>query len=71
MIIWIKKTKILYQHVEIFPEVLGHESEKGEERPSETVEAGITIVGIPSGFHAGISLRTSPENNIQISENRS
>lgn len=49
---------MLYQHVKIFPEVLCHESEQSEESPAEAVKAGVTIVGVPSGFHACKTLWT-------------
>lgn len=56
---------MLYQHVEIFPEVLGHEAKEGEESPSKAVKAGVTIVGVPSGFHTCKALWTSSKRNTQ------
>lgn len=61
----LRKT-LLYQHVEIFPEVLGHEAKEGEEGPSEAVKAGITIVGVPTGFHTSIALWTPSERKNKI-----
>lgn len=49
---------MLYQHVKIFPEVLCHESEESEKSPAKAVKAGVTIVGVPSGFHARETLWT-------------
>ena len=62
---WMQKKRktLLYQHVEILPEVLGHESEEGEESPSKAVKAGVTIVGVPSSFHTCKALWTSTERN--------
>ena len=51
-----------YQHVEILPEVLGHESEEGEEGPAEAVEAGVAVVGVPARLHTGVALRATPSN---------
>lgn len=55
------KETLLYQHVQIFPEVLGHEAKEGEEGPSKAVEAGVTIVGVPSSFHTRKALWTPSE----------
>lgn len=46
--------------VEVFPEVLGHESEEGEERPAEGVKAGVVVVWITTSFDAYEALRTEP-----------
>lgn len=54
-----------YQHVKILPEVLGHEAKEGEESPSKAVKAGVSIVGVLSGFHTCITLRTIPVRNIR------
>lgn len=48
-----------YQHVQIFPEVLCHESEKRKKGPTEAVKACVAIVWVPSGFHAREALWTS------------
>lgn len=50
---------LLYQHVEIFPEVLCHESEERQEGPAEAVEAGVSVVWIPPSFHACVALRAA------------
>lgn len=52
---------VLYQHVEILPEVLGHEAKEGEESPSKAVKTSVAIVGVPPSFHAGEALWTSSE----------
>lgn len=56
---------LLYQHVEVFPEVLGHEAKEGEEGPSKAVKAGITIVGVSSSFHTSKAFWTSSEGKTQ------
>lgn len=53
---------MLYQHVKILPEVLCHESEESEESPAEAVKAGVTVVGVPSSFHACKALWTTSKN---------
>lgn len=53
----------LYQHIEIFPEVLGHESEEGEESPSKAVKACVTVVWVPSSFHTCEALWTTAKTN--------
>ena len=45
-----------YQHVEVLPEVLRHESEESQKGPAEAVEAGVAVVWIPPSFHARVSL---------------
>lgn len=44
--------------VEVFPEVLRHESEKGEEGPAEGVEACVAIVWITARFQTHEALWT-------------
>lgn len=46
--------------VEVFPVVLRHESEQGEECPAEAVEAGVAIVWIAATFDAYKALWTEP-----------
>lgn len=46
--------------VQVFPEVLGHESEQGEEGPAEGVEAGVAIVWITTRFDTYKTLWTEP-----------
>ncbi len=46
--------------VEVFPEVLGHESEQGEERPTEGVEASVAVVWITTSFDTWEALWTEP-----------
>lgn len=60
---------MLYQHVEIFPEVLCHEAKEGEESPSKAVKAGVAIVRVPSGFHTCKALWTSSKRNTQKYKN--
>lgn len=54
---------IIYQHVEVFPEILCHEAEKCQKGPSEAVKAGVTVVWIPPSFHACVSLWAAPESS--------
>lgn len=49
----------LYQHVKIFPEVLRHEAEEGQEGPAEAVKAGVAVVWIPPSFHTRVALRAA------------
>lgn len=52
-------THQLYQHVEVFPKVLCHESEESQEGPAEAVKAGVSVVWIPPSFHACVTLRAA------------
>lgn len=60
---------MFYQHVKILPEVLGHEAKEGEESPSKAVKAGVTIVGVPSGFHTHEALWTSSKRKTEEYKN--
>lgn len=53
----------IYQHVEIFPEVLSHETEESQESPSKAVKAGVAVVGVSASFHAGEAFWTSSGRN--------
>lgn len=44
--------------VKVFPEILCHESEQGEEGPAEGVKAGVAIVWITTCFDTCEALRT-------------
>jgi len=46
--------------VEVFPVVLGHESEQGEEGPAEGVEARVAVVWIAARFDTFKALWTEP-----------
>lgn len=60
-----KKLHCTNQLEQVFPEVLCHEAEEGEEGPAEVVVAGVSIIWIPSHFHTHVTLRTHPVNITQ------
>ena len=47
-----------YKLVEVFPIVLGHESEGTEQSPWKRVKTGVAKVRIISRFHTGEVIRT-------------
>lgn len=60
---------MLYQHVKILPVVLSHEAKQGKESPPKTVKTGVAIVGVPSGFHTHVALRTPSKRTHRNTEN--
>lgn len=46
--------------VEVLPVVLGHEAEQRQERPAKGVEAGVTIVRVPTRLQAVEAVRALP-----------
>lgn len=48
-----------YQHVQVLPEVLRHESEKSKKRPAEAVKAGVAVVWIAPSLHTCVAFRTT------------
>lgn len=54
--------------VEVFPKVLGHESEQREECPAERVKAGVAIVWITASFDTNETLWTESVNTHRCQE---
>lgn len=52
--------RIANQLEKIFPVVLGHESEEGQEGPAKRIKAGVTKVGVPPSLHACVSFWALP-----------
>lgn len=48
-----------YQHVQVLPKVLSHETEKSKKCPAEAVKAGIAVVWIASSLHTCVAFRTT------------
>ncbi len=51
---------------EIFPEVLGHQSEQSQKSPTKCVVAGVTVVWISPSLQTDVTLRADPEHIIFI-----
>lgn len=57
-----KECECTNQLEQVFPEVLCHEAEEGEEGPAEGVVVGVSVIRIPPRFYTHVSLRTQPIN---------
>ena len=51
---------------DVFPVILRHESEEGEEGPAEGVEVGVAIVGVGSSLHARVSFWALSINMVEV-----
>lgn len=49
-----------YLVVQIFPVVLGHEAEQGQEGPAKGVEASVAVVGVPTRLQTFKPIWTLP-----------
>lgn len=58
--------RVTDQLEQIFPEVLSHESEKSQERPTESVVAGVAVVWVSPCLHTDVTIRTDPGHIVVI-----